>query len=186
MDISSALNTSTAGAARDDARLDSLRQAADGAKGKMSDEKMREIADQFEAMLYRLVLKEMRKTIPQDGILGKSFATEMYTEIVDDHMAEDLASNNNLGIDQIIYEELKAKNEKIVEDPSEAVTENGYRTLKGKNHKVEQEDFLPLHPNTETFIDLNNRPEMIELKRKDNAFLDLTNRHPVPTDRVQF
>lgn len=166
------------------AQTDKLRMMSLSPNKKMSDRKMRETADEFEAMVYRAMIKEMRKTVPtEDGLFGESQQMQMYTDIMDDNMAQHLAKENNLGIDQLIYEELKEKSKNIV-NARDAKKEKDFLDLPGAQ-PGEAEDFIPLHTSTEKFLDLNQSPRMMELRKKEEKFQPLSDHPRIGTDRIQ-
>ena len=87
--------------------LQRLGSVAKKEPGKMSDRELRQVANDFESILIRQLLKEMRKTIPKDGFLGASHATEMYQEMGDDALAKQLAETGGFGLGEIVFLEFK-------------------------------------------------------------------------------
>ncbi|MBI1389649.1 MAG: hypothetical protein GC154_14520 [bacterium] len=165
-----------------DAQTEKLRMMALGSKGKMSEKKMRETADQFEQMIVRQLLKEMRKTVPkEDGLFGEdSHAMEMYTDMSDDALAENIATNSSLGLDQTIYEELKRKNDTLA-DPKD-VSKEDHSDFKSLNGKY---GFMNLEAKTEDFMPLHDEPKMFDLKRKGGDFKSLSKATPISTDQIE-
>ncbi len=175
------IDPGTISSIRDEGKLDSLRMMSFRGGKKLDDSKMKEIANDFEAMVFRQLLKEMRKTIPKDGILGSSFATDMYTDIVDDHLAKQLAETSDLGIDRLIYDELKMK-ESSESRREEKTGDDAFIQLKNGNNT--KEDFIPLKPSTEDFMKLNEGPRMIDLPKAENPMMPLGSRSRVSTSRI--
>lgn len=62
-------------------------------------------AQQFEGMLLQMVLKSMRDTVPQDGLM-ESDQTRFYTSIMDQQLAQNLAARGTLGFAQLIEQQL--------------------------------------------------------------------------------
>jgi len=183
MDVSNTLNSAGALTAREDAGLASLEMISLNRSGKKTDRQMHEIAHQFEAMVFRQLLKEMRKTVPESGLLENNGATEMYTDIADDYLAQQMTSTNGIGIEPIIYQELKEKNDKLVQ-PSEARKKTDFMDLKSNSAQKDNNGFMPLHPHTERFLELHHSPKMMELPQKKNEFMELSKRRRVPTDKI--
>jgi len=181
MDALDPMNLSTAAADRTDGQLESLRMMSLQGKGKLTDKRMKEIGDEFESMLFRQILKEMRKTIPKDGIFEESHATEMYNEMGDDFLAKQLAESQEFGIDKQIYDELKEKNDKIA-DP-EQKPDGSFKSLKKKGEGAS--DFIPLNRNNDRFFPIHSQPKMMELNRKQNEFMPLDSRSPISTDKIK-
>ncbi|MCL2523675.1 MAG: flagellar assembly peptidoglycan hydrolase FlgJ [Betaproteobacteria bacterium] len=63
-------------------------------------------AQQFEQMFLQMVMKSMRDTVPQDGLLN-SDQTRFYTALLDQQMAQNLAtSGQGVGFARLIEEQL--------------------------------------------------------------------------------
>lgn len=74
-----------------------------------NDKKLRESTREFEAMYIFEVYKSMRKSIPESGLIEKSFSTKMYQEMIDMEMAKTTSSGEGMGIGKAMYEQLKDK-----------------------------------------------------------------------------
>ncbi len=159
-----------------DAQIDNLRMMSLRSNQTMSEDDMKEAADQFETMMVRLLLKEMRKTVnSEDGLFSQSHSTKMYHDIVDDHLAEELAKNNSLGIDTLIYDELKAMK---ADKEKPETDENGFMELpQNKN------EFKKLQ-STEEFLKLHQDPRYYDLNRGQDPFMPLQGRHRVSSSDI--
>lgn len=62
-------------------------------------------AQQFEAMFLQMVLKSMRDATPQDGLLD-SDASRFYTSMLDQQLAQNMASGRGLGLARLIEQQL--------------------------------------------------------------------------------
>ncbi len=58
-------------------------QAPKAQKGGREPEKLRETAQQFEAIFIQQMYKEMRNTIPDDGLIPKGNADDVYNQFQD-------------------------------------------------------------------------------------------------------
>jgi len=65
----------------------------------------------FEAMFVQMLLKEMRKTIPDNGFFPKSPAMENYEEMLDGSIAQAMAESGQLGIAKQLEAEGKRQEE---------------------------------------------------------------------------
>ena len=144
-----------------------------------------DIADQFETMIYRMMLKEMRKTIPtEEGLFGDSQSMGMYMDIVDDHMAAQLSGNNSLGIDTLIYNELKQRNDQIADD-EDLKEKPAFMPLETPEPEAEREArFVPLETSTERFLQLHQKPEMMDLPRQKEKYLPISEHPRLSSDRI--
>ncbi|MDX7990278.1 flagellar assembly peptidoglycan hydrolase FlgJ [Xenorhabdus littoralis] len=88
-------------------------------KAKLSQEPeqgLRQVAQQLEGVFVQMMLKSMRSSLPQDGILS-SEQTRFYTSMYDQQIAQDL-SQKGLGFADMIVKQFSNANT-IPSDPSE-------------------------------------------------------------------
>ncbi|PKO33461.1 MAG: flagellar assembly peptidoglycan hydrolase FlgJ [Betaproteobacteria bacterium HGW-Betaproteobacteria-7] len=77
-----------------------------GQFAKNPQEGLKAAAQQFEQMFLQMVMKSMRDTVPQDGMLN-SEQSRFYTSLLDQQMAQNLASSNNgVGFARLIEQQL--------------------------------------------------------------------------------
>jgi peptidoglycan hydrolase FlgJ len=186
--MNSLINPSAIAATHDDGKLESLRVKSLGSKtAKMSEEEMRDVAKQFEGMVVRQLLKEMRKTVPNDGLIERSFATEMYTDIADDHLANQMSENKGVGIGDMIYEELKERN-KTMASKEDLDKESDFVKLKpGQNPAAQKGKFVSLDQDmsTEHFLDLHrNKSTNFDLPNTETVYVPLDSRSRISSDKI--
>ncbi len=71
------------------------------------DEKaLRKVAQEFEAIMTRQLLKSMRDASPGDGI-GESEATKSFTSMLDDQYAQTLTHGRGLGLADMIVKQVR-------------------------------------------------------------------------------
>ena len=90
--------------------LDSARYAADQSVLKVpdTDSKLREAAEQFEAIFLNEFLKQARKAKLAEDIFASS-AKETYEDMLDREMSTHLSSQVNLGIADALIRQLSGK-----------------------------------------------------------------------------
>ena len=71
------------------------------------DAKLRETCQGFEAIFINTLLQEMRKTVPDDGLLPTSNATRTWQQLFDNQLAETLASRQEMGVAKMLYQQLQ-------------------------------------------------------------------------------
>lgn len=69
-------------------------------------EKLMEVCREFESLFLDMMLKQMRKTVPDGGLVEKSFAREMYESMQDEEIAKDMAKGGGIGLAQELYNQL--------------------------------------------------------------------------------
>lgn len=65
--------------------------------------KLREATRQMEAQFLHQLLRAMRRTVPSTHA---SYATQMYTDMLDEALAQQLAQSNQFGLGKLLYEKL--------------------------------------------------------------------------------
>lgn len=81
------------------------------------DDKIRLAAQQFEGFIMRIVLKQMRDTVPEGGLLPKNSGEKMFQDFLDDQMASEMTSKMGLGLSDALIRQLlppeESKNEEV-------------------------------------------------------------------------
>lgn len=80
-------------------------QAPKATKGQ-DPEKLKETAQQFEAIFIQQMFKEMRRTIPQDGLIPRGNADEVYTQMQDLEAAKITAQQGGIGLAELMMQQL--------------------------------------------------------------------------------
>ena len=81
-------------------------------KGISEDAKLREAANEFEAIFIQQMLKSMRKTSLESDLLPKSEGEKIFRSMLDEQYAKLSAKSGSLGLGQMIYQQLKLNSEK--------------------------------------------------------------------------
>ena len=81
-------------------------------KGVSEDTKLREAANEFEAIFIQQMLKSMRKTSLDSKLLPKSEGEKMFRSMLDEQYAKLSAKSGSLGLGRMIYQQLKSNLEK--------------------------------------------------------------------------
>ncbi len=69
--------------------------------------KLQKSCEGFEAIFINTLLQEMRKTVPDDGLLPTSSATRTWQQLFDNQLAETLASRQEVGVAKMLYKQLQ-------------------------------------------------------------------------------
>ena len=62
----------------------------------------REAAQAFEALFVEQLLKEMRKSVPEDGLFKKGFAEQTFEQMLDRTYAGLMATRGGIGIAEVL------------------------------------------------------------------------------------
>lgn len=72
-------------------------------------EKLKEAAQQFEAIFIQQMYKEMRKTIPNDGLIPRGNADDIYIQLQDMEAAKVTAQQGGIGLADLMMQQLVKK-----------------------------------------------------------------------------
>lgn len=93
-------------------------QAPKGPAKGADSEALRKTCQEFEAIFVKQMLKEMRGTLPDGGLLPRSMAQDYFQEMMDAEVAKAAAVKGHFGIGEALFRQLQppelATNEKPV------------------------------------------------------------------------
>jgi len=69
-------------------------------------EKLKESAQQFEAIFIQQMFKEMRNTIPDDGLIQRGNADDIYAQLQDMEAAKITAQQGGIGLADMMMQQL--------------------------------------------------------------------------------
>ncbi len=69
-------------------------------------ERLKEATEEFEALFINAMLKAMRNTVMESNLFPAQAGKGMYTSMMDEYLAKEIASSGGIGISQMLYEEL--------------------------------------------------------------------------------
>lgn len=73
-----------------------------------SPEAIREAARTFESLFINEIMKNMRKTLPQDGLLNQGFANNVFNSMLDQEYSQIASKSGQLGLADVIARQLGA------------------------------------------------------------------------------
>jgi len=76
------------------------------------DVKLRKACQGFEAMLVQQMLSAMRQTVEKSDVFGSREKEDVFQGMLDQQMADDLASKGSMAIAGILYAQLSKINDK--------------------------------------------------------------------------
>lgn len=66
---------------------------------------------ELESLFIYTLLKEMRSTIPKSGFMSGGRSEEIYTSMMDIHLANEISSKGGIGISSLLIEQLSRNSE---------------------------------------------------------------------------
>ncbi|MEK9554218.1 MAG: rod-binding protein [Gammaproteobacteria bacterium] len=100
----------------DFSRLGTLK--AQAAKDQADNEAIEQTAQQFEAMFIQMVMKSMRATIPEGGLLDSN-QTKTFEQLLDQQFAMAMSDRRSTGISQMIEQFIRRSTGSIDSDAKE-------------------------------------------------------------------
>lgn len=107
----------------------SARAGAASAEEEEKDRKLRKSCADFEAIFISYIFQTMRKTIPESQTTTRMPGKDTYTMIVDHKLSEDLARRGGIGLQKVLYNQLKQP-QGVVNPESGSGVENNPATKK--------------------------------------------------------
>lgn len=84
----------------------SFEKKAEIAKEKENKEAIKEVCQEFESVFLNMLFKEMKKTVPDGGLIPKSTATEIFEEMYIEEVSKEVSKRGDgLGIGKMLYEQ---------------------------------------------------------------------------------
>jgi len=65
------------------------------------------VAQEFEALFTNMMLKAMRRTVPEGGLVPTSMGQQIFTEMLDGEYAKMMAGKGSLGLAEMIFREIE-------------------------------------------------------------------------------
>lgn len=79
-------------------------------------QQLEKVTREFESIFLSYMLKQMRKTIPEDPLFGNSIAKDIFYDMYNDAISKELSIAGGIGLAKILYNQLaKAEQTKINE-----------------------------------------------------------------------
>lgn len=100
-------NISSANSKAQSVETDKFKKMLEDAQVKQDDAQLRKACQQFEEMFVRMMMKNMRRTVEDSGLVENSFARNTYQEMLDSEMAKESSKGSGIGIAQVMYDRLK-------------------------------------------------------------------------------
>ena len=72
-----------------------------------SDEKLDDACRQFESLLLHMMIREMRKTVPDSVLFPPSMAQKVFTGMMDEKIAGEMAQTGGIGISRMLFDQLR-------------------------------------------------------------------------------
>ncbi len=85
---------------------DGVGGALDAARSRIDDDRLRAATRDFEAVFVQEMFKAMRATVPEGGLLDAGRSEEVFTALLDEHVAGLTARRGGGGLADALYRQL--------------------------------------------------------------------------------
>ena len=79
---------------------------------KLDREKLKKACSDFEALFMARMLKQMRQSIPPNGLLGNGPGKEVYQSLMDQELAKKMSQGRGIGLGERLYRQVLQREEK--------------------------------------------------------------------------
>ncbi|WP_069651058.1 rod-binding protein [Caloranaerobacter ferrireducens] len=87
-----------------------LKRKIDKAYTKHDNKELMKVCKEFESLFTHMLLKQMRSTIPDGGLVEKTAARELFEDMYDQEIAKSVSEKGQgIGLAKILYEQLKRR-----------------------------------------------------------------------------
>lgn len=149
MDLSS-VSQDAANSTKAETLNDRAKAIINNASGK-SDEALWKVATGFEEIFLNMILKSMRKTTMESGLIGGGNESKIYKDMFDSEIAGLMAGRKDMGMSKMIHDYLAEKmngenpdNAKMVDSAFKTENTNDAKTAAGKYKSIENMMEKPL------------------------------------------
>jgi len=88
-----------------------LQRKLEGVNENKKDKELMDVCKDFESLFIHMMLKEMRKTIPEGGFVEKSTATKMFEDMFDEEISKEISNKGDgIGLAKVLYNQFKRQN----------------------------------------------------------------------------
>lgn len=89
---------------------------AEGKKDSAYLQQIQKVSKEFESIFLGYMLKQMRKTVPEDPLFGQSNAKDIFFDMYDDATAKEMAKAGGIGLAIMLYKQLATLDVKKAEE----------------------------------------------------------------------
>jgi Rod binding domain-containing protein len=98
------------------AGLSLLTNKEDLMEGHDEEARLKRVGEGFDAMFARVLFREMRKSVMKSSLFGSGTSSEVYQEMMDDHLAESVAKAGGFGLGEMIVKSMTSAHKTYIKD----------------------------------------------------------------------
>lgn len=70
-------------------------------------QKLKRACAEFESLFLNYLLKSMRASVPEGGLIDQSEESKMFKSMLDEKLADEISASGGLGLGEVLYQKLK-------------------------------------------------------------------------------
>lgn len=86
-----------------------IQNQIENADNKKDDKELKDVCRQFEAYFIDQMMKQMRKSVPEEGLVKKSQGEKIFEDMLFQEYATESTQGEGIGIAKMLYEQLANK-----------------------------------------------------------------------------
>ena len=94
-------------------KLEAKLRAAQSATGDKQTSELKKVSQEFESIFIAQLLKVMRETIEESGLMDGGFGKSIYTDLFDQEVSRNMAKRGVLGLSDMLYKNLADENSQV-------------------------------------------------------------------------
>lgn len=71
--------------------------------------KLKEACEEFESIMLSAIFKQMRRSVPQGGLLKESIADKIFSEMFIDEVSKNASRQGGIGLSKLLYDSMIKK-----------------------------------------------------------------------------
>ncbi|EKV56952.1 rod-binding protein [Brachyspira hampsonii] len=91
----------------DDTSAENVNEAVSKYNKDFEKKRLRQVSEDFEALMINQMLKEMRKTVDKSGLIDGGMAEQIFEDMLYDEYAKEFSKTKTFGLADIIYNQME-------------------------------------------------------------------------------
>lgn len=97
-------------------RVSAANTPGDAGDPLMAQKRLHKACTELEGLFIQQLLKAMRATVPQDGVLSGGAGEDMFNAMLDEHLAAESARASRAGLGEALYQRMRTMTQATAQD----------------------------------------------------------------------
>ena len=105
------INTNYSPSMFDRVNLEANQNKLENSKANLDDKALMDVCKDFESVFLYMMMQEMKKTVPDGGLIEKSTGSKMFEDMYMEEMSKEISNNGEgIGLAKTMYDQFKSNN----------------------------------------------------------------------------